>query len=130
QGRNGQAGIEAEARVDRRPQRLDARAVLRIAGREQQLHRRAQLLVLRVAAGGVADAEQVGLARMLELPDLLRGGQALVGQRVVVAAQRAAGGGQRRGRAVVERGGVGGEGQAVVAGRVGIVGVVDLAVGL
>src|SRR5690606_33699581 len=59
-----------------------------------------------------------------------RGGQALVGQRVVVAAQRAAGGGECGGRAVVERGGVGGEGQAVVAGRVGIVGVVDLAVGL
>src|SRR5690606_36422150 len=98
-------------------------------GAQQQLHRRAQLFVVRMPAGGVADPEQVRLAALLELPGLARGGQAFLGQRVVVAAQGAAGGGQRGGRAVVERGGGGGEGQPVVGRRFGIAGFVDLAVG-
>src|SRR5690606_26577156 len=106
----------------RRPQRADRLGVLRIAGAQQQLRGRAQLLVVRMPAGGVAHPEQVRLARLLEVPRLARGLQALLGQGVVVAAQGAAGRGQGGGRAVVERGGGGGEGPAVVGRRIRVIG--------
>ena len=112
--------VEGEPLVDRRPQRGDGLGVPGLAGRQQQLHRRVELFVLRMAAGGVADPEQVGLATVLEIPHLLRRGQAFPGQRVVVVAQGAAGRRQSGGGAVVEGGGGGGERQAVVVRRIRI----------
>src|SRR5690606_34964839 len=113
---HGVGRVGLELLVDDRPQRLDGLGEARLAGGGEQLDRGAQLLGGRVAAGGVAEAEQVRRAAFLHVPGALRGAQALVGERVAIAAQGAARRGQGRRRAVVERGGRRGERPAVVGG--------------
>ena len=119
-----------EACIDGRPHLGNSGGVALLARRHEQLDGRGQLFLFHIAAGGVAEAEQIRLAALLEIPDFHGRRKAFLREFITIATQRSTRSRQRCRRAVVQRRGRCRERPSIVLGRVRTRWLVDASVGL